>query len=96
MSLHLQRKLERVKHKSRHNIELNGQDLIDFSSNDYLGLKQHPILKEAFIEGIKLYGVGSGASQLIGGSTPVYCEVEIFGAVCDEPFAFCDGVGVPL
>lgn len=70
------RTLERVEHKPTCNITLNGQDLIDFSSNDYLGLKQHPVLKEAFIEGIHRYGVGAGASQLIGGSTGVYNEVE--------------------
>ena len=42
-------------------------DFINFSSNDYLGLSQSDIVKEAFIEGVKLYGFGSGSSPLISG-----------------------------
>ena len=72
----MSRKLIRVKPKKGRYIGINGQDLIDFSSNDYLGLRQHPTLQEAFIEGVKLYGTGAGASQLIGGSTTIYDEVE--------------------
>ena len=72
----MSRKLIRVNPKKGRSIEIEGQALIDFSSNDYLGLRQHPTLQEAFIEGINLYGTGAGASQLIGGSTSIYDEVE--------------------
>lgn len=36
-------------------------------SNDYLGFSQHPLIKEAVIDGISRFGTGSGASPAIGG-----------------------------
>ena len=41
--------------------------LINFSSNDYLNISKSEKVKEAFIEGVKLYGFGSGSSPLISG-----------------------------
>lgn len=49
---------------------------IDFSSNDYLGLSDHPKLKEAFIKGTSIYGLGSTASRLIRGHRDVFSELE--------------------
>ncbi len=46
---------------------IDGQSLISFCSNDYLGLANHPDVKEAFIESAKKDGVGSGASHLVNG-----------------------------
>jgi 8-amino-7-oxononanoate synthase len=43
------------------------RELKAFCSNDYLGLANHPALIEALAEGVKRYGVGSGASHLISG-----------------------------
>lgn len=48
----------------------------DFSSNDYLGLSQHPTIKEKLIEGIQIYGGGSSASRLIRGHRKVFEETE--------------------
>jgi 8-amino-7-oxononanoate synthase len=42
-------------------------DLINFCSNDYLGLAQHPEVVRAFIDAATKYGVGSGASHLVTG-----------------------------
>jgi 8-amino-7-oxononanoate synthase len=43
------------------------RELKTFCSNDYLGLANHPALITALAEGVKRYGVGSGASHLISG-----------------------------
>jgi 8-amino-7-oxononanoate synthase len=45
------------------------EGLIDLCSNDYLGLREHPEVKEEAIRVIKDYGVGSGASALVSGYT---------------------------
>jgi 7-keto-8-aminopelargonate synthetase-like enzyme len=45
------------------------EGLIDLCSNDYLGLREHPEVKEEAIKVIKDYGVGSGASALVSGCT---------------------------
>jgi 8-amino-7-oxononanoate synthase len=44
-----------------------GRELIDFSSNDYLGLARHPALKSAMSECATRVGAGSGASHLVSG-----------------------------
>ena len=49
-------------------IILEGQEVLLFSSNNYLGLANHPALKQAAQEAIAQYGCGSGASRLISGS----------------------------
>ena len=50
--------------------------LVNFSSNDYLGLARHPALKSASIEAIQQRGTGSGASRLITGSSDLHAALE--------------------
>ena len=57
-------------------IILEGQEVLLFSSNNYLGLANHPALKRAAQEAIERYGCGSGASRLISGSMAVHHELE--------------------
>src|SRR5271163_1480228 len=57
-------------------VNVNGDTLINFASNDYLGLSQHPLLKERAIEAINKYGVGSPSSRLIAGNCELYNVVE--------------------
>ncbi len=57
-------------------IELQGTPLVNFSSNDYLGLKDHPYLKERAIAMIQNYGVGSGASRLVSGNYEFHERLE--------------------
>src|SRR5918999_3119545 len=57
-------------------VERDGRRLLSFSCNDYLGLSQHPALKEAAIRAIERYGVGAGASRLVTGNHPLYAELE--------------------
>ncbi len=50
--------------------------LINFASNDYLGLADDPILREAAKAGIDEYGVGAGASRLVSGTRPAHTALE--------------------
>lgn len=50
--------------------------LKNFSSNDYLGLAQHPRIKQAYRDAIEKYGAGSTASRLICGSMEPHRELE--------------------
>lgn len=51
-------------------------NMINFSSNDYLGISKSDEVKQAFIEGVKLYGFGSGSSPLISGYYPSTRKLE--------------------
>lgn len=58
------------------NIQSCGTDYLNFSSNDYLGLANHPALKQASIEAVEKFGAGTGASRLISGSLTPHEELE--------------------
>ncbi|MEK7688932.1 MAG: 8-amino-7-oxononanoate synthase, partial [Deltaproteobacteria bacterium] len=49
-------------------VKINGTDAILLCSNNYLGLANHPKIKEAAIKAIEKYGFGSGASRLVSGN----------------------------
>jgi predicted pyridoxal phosphate-dependent acyltransferase len=57
-------------------IQIAQKEYILLSSNDYLGLTQHPKVKEKTKEAIERFGCGSGASRLISGTTKLHCELE--------------------
>jgi 8-amino-7-oxononanoate synthase len=57
-------------------IEIRGRRLINFSSNDYLGLANDPRLKEATMAAIGEFGVGAGASRLISGTQSPHLRLE--------------------
>ena len=48
-------------------VHIGGRALVNFSSNDYLGLAQHPEVVRAFKQATDAYGVGSGSAHLIAG-----------------------------
>ncbi|NOY39979.1 MAG: 8-amino-7-oxononanoate synthase [Nitrospirae bacterium] len=50
--------------------------LINFSSNDYLGLCNHPSIRKAVVRAVEEYGTGSGASRLISGGTCLHQRLE--------------------
>jgi 8-amino-7-oxononanoate synthase len=54
----------------------HGRDLINFSSNDYLGLATHAAVKQAALGAIETWGVGSGASRLISGTQAPHDQLE--------------------
>jgi 8-amino-7-oxononanoate synthase len=72
----LHRELRRVDSPPGTRIQIGGQTLLNFSSNDYLGLANDPILKEAAIQAVENFGAGSGASRLICGSLAPHHELE--------------------
>ncbi len=72
----LYRRLRAVESAQDAAIILEGQEVLLFSSNNYLGLANHPALKRAAQEAIERYGCGSGASRLISGSMAVHHELE--------------------
>jgi 8-amino-7-oxononanoate synthase len=53
-----------------------GRELLDLSSNDYLGLASHPALAEATARAAYEHGTGGTASRLIVGDSPAYHELE--------------------
>jgi 7-keto-8-aminopelargonate synthetase-like enzyme len=57
-------------------LEIAGRKLLNFSSNDYLGLANDPALKEAALRAVAQYGAGAGASRLVCGSLAVHHELE--------------------
>lgn len=52
------------------------RELIDFSSNDYLGLARHPLLIERAREWAQALGTGSGASRLVTGTSEAHLALE--------------------
>src|ERR1700742_3990924 len=54
----------------------DGREVINLASNNYLGLCNHPRLKEAAIAATEKYGVGSGAVRTIAGTMRIHMELE--------------------
>lgn len=57
-------------------VNVDGQQLLAFCSNDYLGLANHPQVAEAMLEGVRRWGVGGGASHLVVGHSTAHHELE--------------------
>lgn len=54
----------------------DGKRVINIASNNYLGLTTHPKLREAALNAIKKYGVGSGAVRTVCGTMQIHMELE--------------------
>jgi len=57
-------------------LSVEGRALLNFSSNDYLGLANDPVLREAAVRAVERWGVGAGASRLVCGNLAPYGELE--------------------
>lgn len=57
-------------------VRRDGHELIDFSSNDYLGLARHPLLIERARAWTEAHGTGSGASRLVTGTSAAHLAIE--------------------
>ncbi|GAC86418.1 alpha-oxoamine synthase/8-amino-7-oxononanoate synthase [Gluconobacter thailandicus F149-1 = NBRC 100600] len=72
----------------------DGQRLIDVSSNDYLGLADHPLLRERAADWALRYGTGARASRLVSGTLDLHQAVEEKLARfkhCDAALLFASG-----
>lgn len=58
------------------NLEIDGRNVINFCSNDYLGLANHPDVVNAFKAGADRYGVGSGSAHLVCGHSVAHHALE--------------------
>ncbi|MFW5787121.1 MAG: aminotransferase class I/II-fold pyridoxal phosphate-dependent enzyme, partial [Halanaerobiales bacterium] len=57
-------------------VEINGKEVLNFSSNNYLGLANHPETVKAAREALEEYGVGPGAVRSIAGTMSLHEELE--------------------
>lgn len=57
-------------------VVINGKKVLMFGSNAYLGLTNHPKVKEAAIEAVKKYGTGMAGSRFLNGTLDIHTELE--------------------
>ena len=75
-------------------VVVDGQPLLAFCSNDYLGLANHPDVIQAWRAGAERWGVGGGASHLvIGHSTPHHQVEEALAELTGRPRALLFSTG---
>jgi 8-amino-7-oxononanoate synthase len=72
----LYRQLRQVDSPQSPHLRIEGQALLNFSSNDYLGLANEPALREAAIDAVRRFGAGAAASRLVCGSLSPHHELE--------------------
>jgi len=72
----LHRQLREITSPPGTEMEFAGEKLVNFSSNDYLGLAGEPFLREAAKRAIDEYGVGSGAARLVCGTLSPHVRLE--------------------
>jgi len=65
-----------VEGAQRGRIILDGREVLLLCSNNYLGLADHPAMKEAAIRATDVYGVGSGAARLVSGNMDLHRQLE--------------------
>jgi 8-amino-7-oxononanoate synthase len=58
-------------------VVVDGRSCLNFCSNDYLGLAAHPRIREAVVDAVNRYGVGSGAAHLVCGHSELHHELEL-------------------
>jgi glycine C-acetyltransferase len=73
---HLLRELSLINSPSAPVISVEGREVLLFASNNYLGLANHPQVKDAAMKAIEKFGVGSGASRLISGNVTPHHLLE--------------------
>jgi 8-amino-7-oxononanoate synthase len=72
----LRRTLEPLSSPQGPVVQIGGRQLLNFSSNDYLGLAADARVAAAFAEGLRRWGTGAGASRLVVGDTDAHRRLE--------------------
>lgn len=72
----LYRKLRILESSQDSTAEFDGKKVVNLSSNNYLGLANHPKLVEAMIKATREFGAGSGAVRTIAGTMSIHMELE--------------------
>jgi len=73
----LYRQMRVVQGCQRSRVVLDGREVLLLCSNNYLGLADHPLLKEAAIKAVEKFGVSSGASRLVSGTMELHEALEM-------------------
>ena len=90
----LHRRLREIDTPQGAKVRIVGRQLVNFSSNDYLGLAADPLLRQAAIAAIEEFGVGAGASRLISGTQSPHVVLETTLAKWKQtPAAICFSSG---
>ena len=73
---HLYRTRRIAEGPQRPEMIVDGRTLLGFCSNDYLGLASHPQVADALVQGVRIFGVGSGAAHLVNGHSAAHQALE--------------------
>src|SRR5437773_3561429 len=73
----LYRRLRILEGEQRPKATFDHRQVVNLSSNNYLGLTTHPRLREAALEATRRYGVGSGSVRTIAGTMEIPMELEL-------------------
>jgi 8-amino-7-oxononanoate synthase len=73
----LRRRRRAVRPEDGARLNVDGESLLAFCSNDYLGLAHHPALRAAVHAAVDMYGVGSGASPMVSGHSVANAALEL-------------------
>src|SRR5688572_26133387 len=57
-------------------VKINGKDVLMFGSNSYMGLTNHPYIKEQAKKAIDKYGTGCAGSRFLNGTLDIHVELE--------------------
>ncbi|MBP6231436.1 MAG: pyridoxal phosphate-dependent aminotransferase family protein [Paludibacteraceae bacterium] len=57
-------------------VQINGKPVLMFGSNSYLGLTNHPEIKQAAIKAVEKYGTGCAGSRFLNGTLDIHLELE--------------------
>jgi len=73
----LYRRTRLVEGAQQSRVRLDGREVIMLCSNNYLGLADHPLLKDAAVRAVEKFGVSSAASRLVSGTMELHQELEV-------------------